>query len=82
MYHICFIHSSVDGHLGCFHDLPAFVFYCYTVFSGLILFLLSWAILTLQGKVKDRLTVPVTVRARCAVPEEAHAAAPIVSTIR
>ena len=21
MYHIFFIHSSVDGHLGCFHDL-------------------------------------------------------------
>ena len=21
MYHICFIHSSVDGHLGCFHVL-------------------------------------------------------------
>ena len=24
MYHIFFIHSSVDGHLGCFHD-PAIV---------------------------------------------------------
>ena len=22
MYHSCFIHSSVDGHLGCFHVLP------------------------------------------------------------
>ena len=22
MYHIFFIHSPVDGHLGCFHDLP------------------------------------------------------------
>ena len=22
MYHIVFIHSSVDGHLGCFHVLP------------------------------------------------------------
>ena len=22
MYHIFFIHSSVDGHLGCFHNLP------------------------------------------------------------
>ena len=21
MYHIFFTHSSVDGHLGCFHDL-------------------------------------------------------------
>ena len=21
MYHICFIHSSIDGHLGCFHVL-------------------------------------------------------------
>ena len=21
MYHIFFIHSSIDGHLGCFHDL-------------------------------------------------------------
>ena len=21
MYHICFIHSSLDGHLGCFHVL-------------------------------------------------------------
>ena len=21
MYHSCFIHSSVDGHLGCFHFL-------------------------------------------------------------
>ena len=21
IYHIFFIHSSVDGHLGCFHDL-------------------------------------------------------------
>ena len=21
MYHSCFIHSSVDGHLGCFHVL-------------------------------------------------------------
>ena len=23
MYHIFFIHSSVDGHLGCLHDLDA-----------------------------------------------------------
>ena len=23
MYHICFIHLSVDGHLGCFHVLAA-----------------------------------------------------------
>ena len=22
MYHNCLIHSSVDGHLGCFHVLP------------------------------------------------------------
>ena len=43
MYHIFFIHSSVDGHLGCFHDLAiansaamntgAHVFFWIMVFS-------------------------------------------------
>ena len=41
-----------------------FFFFCYTTVSGLFLCLLSWAILTLLGKVKDKLAVPATVRAR------------------
>lgn len=39
-------------------------FFCYTAVSGLFLRPLSWAILTLLGKVKDKLAVPATVRAR------------------
>lgn len=41
-----------------------FFFFCYTTVSGLFLCLLSWAILTLLGKVKDKLAVPATVQAR------------------
>ena len=39
---------------------------CYAAVSGLFLRLLSWAILTLPGKVKDKLAVPAPVRARAA----------------
>ena len=49
------------------HDIPlvfCVFFFCYTTVSGLFLCLLSWAILTLLGKVKDKLAVPATVQAR------------------
>ena len=59
MYHNFFIHSSVDGHLGCFHDLSHTLFELWIRMAAvpatchLGTGLCSWADIKQNGKVKD-----------------------------
>ena len=41
MCHIFFVHSSVDGHLGCFHILALVNIACKYIFKNLFSFLLD-----------------------------------------
>ena len=54
MYHIFFIHSSVDGHLGCFHVLAILFKRTFYLFIYLfIYFWLLWVFVAVQqGRIK------------------------------